>query len=120
MKSLAAVAIAALLLTCPAPAQNEPDWQAYFSVQGITFFYSPSSLSRDGALRTVKWHDTLNPQVVFRSRIDCTAHTMQSLSADQYDLLTGQYYETDDISTQPPDPLGDAASMGGALAKTVC
>jgi hypothetical protein len=77
-------------------------------------------VKKDGAVRTVKWHDSRNPQVVFKVRIDCTAHSIQSLTADQYDLLTGDYYETTDISGQPPEELGGPDSMGSALAKTVC
>jgi hypothetical protein len=119
MKTVLA-ALAACLFAAAAGAQNEADWKPYFSYSGITFYYAPSSLSRDGDTRTLKWHDTANPQVVFRARIDCAAHTMQSLSADQYDLLTGTYYGTEDLSGQPADELGGPASMGGALAKAVC
>jgi hypothetical protein len=110
----------AALLTGPALAQNESDWVPYFTYKDVTFFFAPSTLQKDGVLRTVKWHDSRNPQVVFKVRIDCTARTIQSLSADEYDLLTGDYYETADLSAQPPDPLGSPASMGSALAKVVC
>jgi hypothetical protein len=117
---LVCVLVVAVLLTGPALAQNESDWVPYFTYNGVTFFYSPASQTRDRAARIVKWHDSKNPQVVFKVRIDCTARTIQSLAADEYDLLTGDYYETADLSDQPPDQLGSPASMGSALAKTVC
>lgn len=114
-----AILVAALLIS-PALAQNESDWKPYFTFEDITFFYAPSTLHRDGALRTVKWHDTRNPQVVFKVRIDCAARTIQSLSADEYDLNTGDYYETQDLSGTPLDVLGTPASMGSHLEKVVC
>lgn len=109
-----------VLLICPALAQNESDWKPYFTFEDITFFFAPSTLVRDGTLRTVKWHDTRNPQVVFKVRIDCAARTIQSLSADEYDLITGDYYETQDLSGTPVDELGSPKSMGSHLEKVVC
>ncbi|GAA0555805.1 hypothetical protein [Rhizomicrobium electricum] len=114
------ILLIAAALTAPALAQNESDWVSYFTFQDVKFFYAPSTVQKDGAVRIVKWHDSRNPQVVFKVRIDCTARTIQSLEADEYDLLTGDYYETADLSGQPPDPLGASDSMGSALAKTVC
>lgn len=117
---LACVPLMAILLATAAPGQNESDWKAYFTFKTVTFFYSPSTLRRDGAVREVKWHDTRNPQVVFKIRIDCTARTIQALSADQYDLITGAYYETADLSGTPVDQLGSPDSMGSHLAGAVC
>jgi hypothetical protein len=114
------ILLMAAVLMAPALAQNESDWVRYFTFQDVTFFFAPSTLQKDGAVRVVKWHDSRNPQVVFKVRIDCTAHTIQTLEADEYDLLTGDYYETADLSGQPPDELGGPDSMGSALAKTVC
>jgi hypothetical protein len=116
----AAAVLAVVLSSGPALAQNESDWKPYFSYDGITFYYSPSTLVRDGHQRVVKWHDTRNPQVVFKVRIDCVARTIQSLSVDEYDLITGEYYETQDLSSTPVDDLGTDVSMGSHLAKAVC
>jgi len=110
----------ALALTGPAAAQNESDWLAFFTYEGVTFYWSPASLKREGTARVVKWHDTRNPQVVFKVQIDCKARTIQSLSADEYDLNTGAYYQTQDLSGSPVDTLGTPASMGSKLAATVC
>ncbi len=117
---LIAAVLTASALAPPALAQNESDWVPYFAFEDVTFFFAPSTLQKDGVARIIKWHDSRNPQVVLEVRIDCTARTIQSLSADEYYLLTGMYYETADLSAQPPDPLGTPASMGSALAKTVC
>ncbi len=116
----AALILMTVSLGSPALAQNESDWKPYFTYEDITFFYSPSTLVRDGHLRVVKWHDTRNPQVVFKVRIDCEARTIQSLSVDEYDLITGDYYESQDLSSTPVDPLGTDASMGSHLAEAVC
>lgn len=123
MKLMTALLLATLALPSPATlsaAQNESDWKLYFTFQNVTFFYAPSTLQRQGTLRVVKWHDSRNPQVVFKVRIDCAARTVQSLAADQYDLITGTYYETTDLSAQPPDGLGTPDSMGSHLANAVC
>ncbi len=116
----AAALLAVVIIGSPALAQNESDWKPYFTYDGITFYYSPSTIVRDHWLRTVKWHDSRNPQVVFKVRIDCNARTIHSLSVDEYDLLTGDYYATQDLSTTPVDPLGAEASMSSHLAKVVC
>jgi hypothetical protein len=108
------------LLIGPALAQNESDWKPYFTFEDITFYYAPSTIQRDGDLRAVKWHDTRNPQVVFKVRINCAKRTIQSLSADEYDLVTGDYYETQDLSGTPVDELGSPKSMGSNLEKVVC
>jgi hypothetical protein len=111
----------AVMWCVPALAQNETDWAAYFTYQDITFYYAPSTVERNGATRIVKWHDTRNPQVVFKSRIDCAARTITSISADEYDLITGEWYDTKDLSEHAqPDDLGTPASMGSHLAATVC
>jgi len=117
-----ATALACLVLALtPAAAQNETDWKPYFTFKSVTFYFSPSTVARDGDVRTVKWHDTLNPQVVFESRIDCVARTITSVSADEYDLITGEYYDTKDLSQNAqPDELGTSASMGSHLAAAVC
>lgn len=117
---LSGAAAAAVLLTAPAPAQNESDWKPYFTYQDVTFFYAPSTVRRDGEAREVKWHDSRNPQVVFKVRIDCATHTFRSLAADQYDLITGEFYDTADLSNTPPDDLGGPDSMGSHLAGVVC
>lgn len=116
----AAAWLVTAVFCAPALAQNETDWKPYFTYQDVTFFYSPSSMSRDGHRRLVKWHDTRNPQVVFKVLIDCKAWTIQSLSVDEYDLITGEYYETQDLSSTPADTLGTEASMGSHLAEAVC
>ncbi len=116
----APAALFAALLAVPALAQNETDWKPYFTFEDITFFFAPSTIQREGSMRWVKWHDTRNPQVVFKVRIDCKARTIQSLSVDEYDLITGAYYETQDLSGTPTDELGTEASMGSHLAKAVC
>lgn len=111
----------ALAWLSPASAQNETDWNPYFTFQNVTFYYAPSTVQRDGAIRIVKWHDTLNPQVVFRSRIDCAARTITTVSADEYDLITGEWYDTKDLSENAAtDALGTNASMGSHLAAVVC
>jgi hypothetical protein len=117
---LACVAAMVILASAPAFGQNESDWKPYFTYKDVTFFFAPSTLKRDGAVREVKWHDTRNPQVVFKIRIDCAARTIQALSADQYDLLTGAFYATADLSTTPVDALGGPDSMGSHLAGAVC
>ena len=120
MRGTAALLLSALWLF-PASAQNETDWKSYFTYQGVTFYYAPSTVERDGAARVVKWHDTLNPQVVFKSRIDCGARTITSISADEYDLITGEWYDTKDLSENAmPDDLGSPSSMGSHLAAVVC
>jgi len=117
---LACVPLMAILLTSAALGQNESDWKPYFTYKDVTFFYAPSTLKRDGAVREVKWHDTRNPQVVFKIRIDCAARTIRALAADQYDLLTGDFYDTADLSSTPVDALGGPDSMGSHLASAVC
>jgi hypothetical protein len=112
--------VTAMVILANGAALGQNGWTPYFTYKDVTFYYEPSSVLRDGALRTVKWHDTRNPQVVFKVRIDCAAHTVASLSADQYDLITGDYYDTADLSNQPPDTLGGPDSMGSHLAKVVC
>ena len=113
--------LVALLSLSPAAAQNETDWKAYFTFKDVTFYYSPSTLVRDGDTRIVKWHDTINPQLVFKSRVDCAARTITSVSADEYDLITGEYYDTKDLTENAvADPLGTPASMGSHLASVVC
>ena len=120
MRAAPALLVAVLGLI-PAEAQNETDWKPYFTYSDIIYYYAPSSLVRDGDTRIVKWHDTRNPQVVFKSRIDCAAHTITSVSADEYDLITGAYYDTKDLSENAvADPLGTPASMGSHLAAVVC
>ncbi len=123
MKPIYAAAGAFVLVASLMPraaAQNESDWKPYFTFKDVTFYYAPSTLKRDGTVRLVKWHDSRNPQVVFQVRIDCAARTIQSLAADQYDLITGEFYETTDLSSQPVDKLGTPDSMGSHLAKVVC
>jgi len=113
--------LAVALCAGVAQAQNESDWQPFFAVRGTTFYYAPSTVRRDGDLRSVKWHDSLNPQVVFLMRIDCKARTIQSLSVDQYDLNTGAYYASQDLSANSqPEPIEGPATMGAKLAEIVC
>jgi hypothetical protein len=123
MKAITAAAGALILVTSLMPqaaAQNESDWKPYFTFKDVTFYFAPSTVQRDGTVRLVKWHDSRNPQVVFQVRIDCAARTIRSLAADQYDLITGEYYETTDLSSQPADDIGTPDSMGSHLAKAVC
>jgi len=116
-----AAVVAMVLALSPAAAQNETDWRPYFTFKDVTYYFSPSTVARDGNMRVVKWHDTLNPQVVFKSRIDCAAHTITSVSADEYDLITGEYYDTKDLSANDDtEGLGTPASMGSHLAAAVC
>lgn len=119
MKTVACGVLTAVLVI-PATAQNESDWKPYFTFHDVTFFYAPSTVKRAGSQREVKWHDSRNPQVVFKVHIDCAARTIRSLAADEYDLITGDYYETADLSNTPTDELGSPDSMGSALATAVC
>ena len=117
---LVCVPLVAFLLSTAALGQNESDWKSYFTYKDVTFFYAPSTLKRDGAVREVKWHDSRNPQVVFKIRIACAARTIRALAADPYDLATGEFYATADLTNTPIDPLGTPDSMGSHLAGAVC
>jgi len=123
-KSICAIAcwaIVGLALTSPAGAQSDWTQFFYYSEQGITFYYSPSTVAHDGNNATAKWHDSSNPGLVYLVQIDCSARTIQSLSVDRYDPQSGSFIETVDLRDKSSaDPIGPQGTMASNLAQAIC
>jgi hypothetical protein len=119
-----AVASSAFLLACltALPARAQSDWTqfCYDSGVNVTFYYSPSSVQRNGDYATAKWHDSNNPELVFLAQVACSARTIQSLSVDRYDQ-NGAFIETVDLSGKStPQEIGPPGTMGANLSQAVC
>lgn len=112
--------LAAIFASTPALAQS--DWQevAHDSQANVTFFYSPSSVERNGSTSTAKWHDTNHPELIFTALVDCSARTIQSQSVDIYNP-DGSLKETVNLAANDsPHEIGPPGTFGANLLQAIC
>jgi|SRR3974390_1165269 len=120
IKGIQALIIVAILANTPALAQS--DWQeiAHDSQANVTFYYSPSSVQRNGNFSTAKWHDSNHPELIFTAQVDCSARTIQSLSVDVYET-DGTFKETVNLAANgSPQDVGPPGTFGSNLLQAIC
>lgn len=122
MRGMTVSLIAGASILAAGPSMAQSDWRqvAYDSGLNVAFFYSPSSVQRNGGYATVKWHDSRNPGLVFLVQADCSARTLLTLSADEFDANGGLKQHVDLTGRSTPQQVGPAGTFGYNLVQAVC
>ena len=117
------------LAIAPSAASAQSDFTEFYYNAGVNahFYYSPRSVSANGALRDLAWtdsnmqhanHDT--ERLVFHAQLNCSAQTIQNLYVERFSSSSGQSIGTVDLRGQSPVDPYRAGTMGGYLAAKVC